>query len=111
MYEKSLYLYSNNDLKSSLELLNKIININSNFPPAWILKGKILLNQGEYNNSIECLEYSIQISPENYEPWLYKANILKSLEKFYEALLYYVKVLKLDANNKEALIETCINIS
>ena len=69
------------------------------------MKGKILLKQGNYIKSRECLEYAIQINPENPATWLNKANLLKSLEKFHEALLYYNKVLELDPANKKALKE------
>jgi tetratricopeptide (TPR) repeat protein len=68
----------------------------------WYNKGNVLLNLGEYNESISAYNKAIELNQSLAVAWKQKGNAFLNLTKYYESLKCYDNAIKLDPNYASA---------
>ncbi len=93
--------YINNDLNSSLQYLDKSININPQFAVAWNNKVIVLVRLGRYEEALATSDKSININPQNADSWNNKGSVLDQLGRYEEALAAYDKSIAINPQDAE----------
>ena len=102
--------YFNNDLNKSLQYLDKIISINSQYAEVWHNRGVILVELGRYEEALAAYDKATQINPQFAEAWNNKGGILDNLGMYEEALTAYDKATQINSqfaiawNNKRVIL-------
>jgi len=100
---KATHFYDNDDYKSALKYVEKILKKDSSNAPALIIKGNIFYQKKDMQNSLQCYLSALNVDSQNKIALINIANTyfeLKDYEKSYE---YSLKILTLDSNDKNAL--------
>lgn len=100
---KATHFYDNDDYKSALKYVERILKKDSSNASALIIKGNIFYQKKDMQNSLQCYLSALNVDSQNKIALINIANTyfeLKDYEKSYE---YSLKILTLDSNDKNAL--------
>lgn len=67
-----------------------------------IVKGKLSLEEGKFENALSCFDQAILLNQNDPELWNYKGVTLRSLGRYEEALECFNKSLEIDPRDKFA---------
>ena len=67
-----------------------------------VSKGKILLEDGKFDDALGCFEQALMLEINDPELWNYKGVALRSLGRYEEALECFNKSLEIDPRDKFA---------
>lgn len=70
--------------------------------------GKHLLNKGEFKNSIEFFDRSIEINEDFALPWMYKSMALSEIGRDYESELCFKKAIEIDPDSISVFDEVIV---
>ncbi len=102
LYRSSVSAYQKGDLKTSLKLVLKAIQINSNVPAYYNTFGVILAQAGREQAAIKAYRKAIELN-NNYElAYNNLGNSLQKLNKYDESIQYYARAIKLKPDYAEA---------
>ena len=76
-----LAYYSTDNLDSALMAINKAIELEATFIPAYLYGGSFSLEQGLYELAIRYVNIALMLEPENVNAWFYKGLALIELKK------------------------------
>jgi DNA-binding winged helix-turn-helix (wHTH) protein/TolB-like protein len=102
--------YQTNRFKTSLELLEKSVELNPDFALAWAHLGRAysanaafqLGGEPSYKKALACYDRALKLNPEQIEAHIYKANLLTDTGRAGEAIPSLREVLKTNPNLAEA---------
>ena len=100
LYEKSIAEFFLNNLDSSLELIEKAINLNPSYKKAQLLKSKILFKQNKEDEAREILE-SIEIDKDDADMLNFAGVVKQAFGDFKSAIGYFKEAVKVDSKNDE----------
>ncbi len=73
--------YSIQKADSALMAINKAIELEATFLPAYLYGGSFSLQEGNYELAIKYLNVALMLEPENATAWFYKGVSLMELKK------------------------------
>ncbi len=85
-YNQAMKLLREDEFKQSLELLDRILYIDSKFIPAWNNKGVIHLQFEEYSQALNCFEQVNLLDMNDELAWYNKGYVLLLLERYPESV-------------------------
>jgi tetratricopeptide (TPR) repeat protein len=85
-YDQALSFLGQGQVQKSIEFLDKALDIDDKYFPAWNNKGVALLELGEYNKALKCFEEVIRLNSLDNMAWYNKGYVLLILEKYSEAV-------------------------
>ena len=88
-YEQGLY-------KRSLELINKILQLNPTFYGYYLHKGKVELNVKQYDAALQNFDAALGLNPEVADSYFMKAAVLDTLNRLDEAMINYSSAIQLN---------------
>jgi tetratricopeptide (TPR) repeat protein len=94
--------FKKNKYEKAIEVLDKIINLNSSEADAWNLKGDCFRKIDDYKRALSCYSRAVELDPKNTEYLNNKASLLANNDHIDEALIIYDQVLNIDSNNVRA---------
>ncbi len=65
-YYHSILLAARFDLEHAIERITNAIEKNPGYAPAWLQKGKLLLDSSRFEEALECFEYAAEITDDPY---------------------------------------------
>lgn len=90
---------SKSDYDEALKVVEKILEVDSEFFEALILKGHIKYLQKSYSESSKIFNDYVQANPQRHDVTLYLINSLLASKQFDEAIIHIEKLLKINSNN------------
>ena len=99
-YRKNVYLFLGIAYKKlfmieeALLVLGKALTLYPKYLDVLLLRAKILSKQKRFYDSVEDLNKCIKIDPENIQAYVSKADCLRNLTRFREAINIYTEVLE-----------------
>ncbi|MDR2962171.1 MAG: tetratricopeptide repeat protein [Bacteroidales bacterium] len=102
-YLMALCYQAQDNAKKAIPLFKDVVRINPYHAEAWFDLGTMYWEIGEYENSIESLNYAIAINPNDELILLLQASCLQNMGKHEEAKEMYHEVLKLNPEQLGAL--------
>jgi len=91
-----------NRLDELIELLNKALELEGNFPEAYFSIGGALLAKGELNAAIKSYKKAIQLKPNNPDAYIHLGNALLEKNDTAAAISAYEQAIKLSPNQLDA---------
>jgi lipoprotein NlpI len=85
-YDQALSFLGQGQIKKSIEFLDKALDIDEQYFPAWNNKGVALLELGDYQEGLKCFEQVILLNPLDNMAWYNKGYVLLILEKYRESV-------------------------
>lgn len=76
--------------------LNSAIMLSAKNYDAYLLRGKVLMQQGKYTNALEDFNNAIKIDRKNWDGWNCKGSALYALAKYEQALKAFDEAIKRD---------------
>jgi curved DNA-binding protein CbpA len=109
-YERVLVFGRKHQYDEALDLLQKILSITKDEPDyhamlGWLLMQKFPGNDAPLQKITESLDRAIELHADHEKAQLYKAQLLKRLGKFPEALRHFKRVVSINPNNLDAARE------
>ena len=95
--------YDNEDYKSALKYIEKILKKDSQNSSALIIKGNIFYQNKKLSDSLQCYLDAQQVDSQNKIILINIANTYFELKNYEQAYSYAKQVLELDATDKNAL--------
>lgn len=86
----------------AIEESDRLINRNSRLRDAYIVKGRSLAGNKHYREAIHCLDMAFKLGAPSSKLLLYKADYLRSEQRFVEAIEILSKVIKVEPSNADA---------
>ena len=103
LYEKGVILNKAGKVKESFKYFNLVLSFDSGNIPAWVSKGNILIENGDYSMALICFNNAMKYNPKSNEVLFGRARVFLKQEDFDAALECFDNVLKLEPENKIAL--------
>ena len=100
----AFYCLDRND--DALELINKVLQTNSNNDSAWYWQGRILFEMNMFlvfdrkEEALESFEKAISINPDEAEYWYWKSRCLKDIFEKKKALKAIEKAISIECNEE-----------
>jgi tetratricopeptide (TPR) repeat protein len=85
-YDQALSFLGQGQVQKSIEFLDKALDIDDKYFPAWNNKGVALLELGEYQEALNCFEQVIRLNSMDNMAWYNKGYVLLMLEKYNESV-------------------------
>lgn len=85
-YDQALSFLGQGQVKKSIEFLDKALEIDEKYFPAWNNKGVALLELGDYQEALNCFEQVIQLNPLDNMALYNKGYVLLILEMYKESV-------------------------
>jgi len=98
-YNLALLLYKKNEIEKSINILNKQLNINSNFKNSNNLLGLCYQKLNKHEFAIKSFDKELQLNPSSISSLNNKAISLKNLGKFDEAIDFFNRALSRNPEN------------
>ncbi len=95
------YLNKNKQFKSSIEYLNKTIEIDSMDPLAYKYLGDAYNALGDYNNTLENYDMAINLEPKFTQAYISRGDVFYKNNRLEKALEDYNKAIELTPENSE----------
>lgn len=108
---KSFVLINKGDYQLALDTVEKALNINKDYAPAWSNKGFILRELGEHSKALEAYNRATELAPNNATIWNNKGLTLFEMERYDEAMQAFDEAIAIDENfqaaqeNRDYLLE------
>jgi tetratricopeptide (TPR) repeat protein len=100
-WEQARQQFFAGDLEKALKTVDKSITINDQVAKAHLLRGRILLEQGQLEKSRQALTRAEELEPENVEAQYYLGLVHERVNEPDEAYQRYHKAMKLDTSNAQ----------
>lgn len=105
-----MYLYARacagqDDTANAIAMLTKAISLNAGYGDAYLLRGELLLKDGETREADEDVAWLLDHAPENEDVLMLKARIEKAKDNIAEAMTYYNKVTEVNPFHIDAYSE------
>ena len=91
--------FNSGNLKLAQENVNKAYNYAPEYPPLWLMNGRIALEKSELENSYRSFEKAIEYDPELATAYYYQGVVCQRWQRYDNALEKYTKAYDLDADN------------
>lgn len=80
--------YKKNDLPATIKDCNKMVSLNREYAPAYLLRGKVYVQQGKAKHVLALNDFKkvCELEPENAEAWNRRGNLLFETAKYAEAI-------------------------
>jgi tetratricopeptide (TPR) repeat protein len=85
-YDQALSFLGQGQVQKSIEFLDKALEIDDKYSPAWNNKGVALLELGEHQEALNCFEQVIRLNTLDNMAWYNKGYVLLILEKYSESV-------------------------
>jgi tetratricopeptide (TPR) repeat protein len=92
------------DLEKAQRSIDRVIIANPKAPAAFLLRGRILLEKGEYESAMESLLHAEKLDGQNIDVQYYLGIIAERQNRLEEALTRYTTCSKLDATKPQYMI-------
>lgn len=103
MHNKDEYAKSIIQIRDSvIKFLDKALELDPVYAPAWFAKGEVHLIAGNLDEAIACLDKSLDINPNLVDAIYCKAKTLGMKGSYDEALSTYERVIEKEPNDAEA---------
>ena len=84
------------EMTKNMELMKKLETLDLTLTPSvYIERGKIYLDQGNFEKSIENFNRSLELKPKSFFAYFYRGIAYHSMRKFDEAINDYMKVIEI----------------
>lgn len=105
-----MYLYAKacagqDDTANAVAMLTKAISLNAGYGDAYLLRGELLLKDGETREADEDAAWLLEHAPENEDVLMLKARIEKAKDNIAGAMTYYNKVTEVNPFHIDAYSE------
>ncbi len=90
------------DYESARQLYQQVIDTDKDCAEAWWGVGLTLMNLGEFEESVECLEKAVEIEPNSQRYLLDLGKHQTMLGMFDEAKPVFERIIEIDTNSREA---------
>lgn len=105
-----MYLYARacagqDDTANAVAMLTKAISLNAGYGDAYLLRGELLLKDGDMREADEDAAWLLEHAPENEDVLMLKARIEKAKDNVAEAMTYYNKVTEVNPFHIDAYSE------
>lgn len=70
----------------------------------WYVRGKQLLQQGDYEAALACFDVALKLQPNQHRNWIFRGVILTHLQFYESALACFDRALELTPNDRNAWI-------
>ena len=101
-YIKGLYYSNIKDISKAEQYLDSTIKKNYTFYDAYIEKGILLNEKGDFNNALNTLKIALQITKNNADLYYWIGKSYEGLKMNKEAQAYYEMTIKLDPTYQSA---------
>lgn len=95
-------------IEESLLVLSKALDLFPKYVDVLLLRAKILSKQKRFYDAVEDLNKCIRYDPGNLQAYVAKADCLRSLGQFKEAIGIYTEVVGKDKPNLDILLKRAI---
>lgn len=85
-YDQALSFLGQGQVQKSLEFLERALEIDDKYFPAWNNKGVALLELGEYQEALNCFNQVIQLNSLDNMAWYNRGYVLLILEQYKESV-------------------------
>jgi tetratricopeptide (TPR) repeat protein len=107
----ALAYYSLNDIDSALVAINKSIELDATYEPAYLYGGSFCLEAEQYPRSLAYLNLALLVNPDNTNAMFYKGIVLVELKKGTEGCRLLAKAFKAGQDDAEGYLkEHCYDI-
>ncbi len=89
-------LMAQGNMKESLSIFTRALQLNPNFPDAYINRGNALQGLGKLEKALNDYNKAIQLNPRNAKAYSNRGNIFKGMGRQAEAVKNYSKAIKLN---------------
>lgn len=105
-----MYLYARacagqDDTANAVAMLTKAISLNAGYGDAYLLRGELLLKDGDMREADEDAAWLLEHAPENEDVLMLKARIEKAKDNIAGAMTYYNKVTEVNPFHIDAYSE------
>lgn len=105
-----MYLYAKacagqDDTANAVAMLTKAISLNAGYGDAYLLRGELLLKDGDMREADEDAAWLLEHAPENEDVLMLKARIEKAKDNIAGAMTYYNKVTEVNPFHIDAYSE------
>jgi tetratricopeptide (TPR) repeat protein len=90
--------------KESIDIFSEVINLQPNFAEAWNKRATAYYIIGDYDNSINDINSTLDLEPRHFGALDGLAQIYFNQDKYFEAAQIYRKILKIIPYNKKAIM-------
>ncbi|MGI8499732.1 MAG: tetratricopeptide repeat protein [Hassallia sp.] len=101
-YKSAISLIQNGRIKEAILALDRAIKLENNFIDAWLAKGNILDDIGNYNAAINCFDKVLAINPNLATAWFNRAISLMNLKQYLEVIKSTDKAIEILPNYYQA---------
>jgi len=98
-FEASLSRY-----EPALKHVNQVIDLNSELVDAYLVKAKILVEQGQQQKAVEAIAVAVEKRPDNTRLRLQYGRMLVQMKSFDKALAHFLKLRKSMPDNENVLL-------
>ncbi len=95
-YNKAIKLISKKQYEKAKLLLNKILEEEKSFFPAWLNLGLIASKTGELKKALECYDYAISYNPDYDIAYFNRAILFEKLEEYEKAMEDYKSTIQVN---------------
>lgn len=85
-YDQALSFLGQGQVQKSIEFLDRALEIDDKYFPAWNNKGVALLELGNYQEALNCFDQVIRLNSLDNMAWYNKGYVLLILEKYKESV-------------------------
>jgi tetratricopeptide (TPR) repeat protein len=85
-YDQALSFLGQGQAEKSIEFLDRALEIDDKYFPAWNNKGVALLELGDYQEALNCFEQVILLNSLDNMAWYNKGYVLLILERYSESV-------------------------
>lgn len=105
-YQMADQAFLASDLTKALKHADTSIALNDKVAKTYVLRGRILMEQGNIEESVKTFAKAEETDPKNVEAQYYQGIIAERIARYDEALGRYQKAAELDATNPQFAIAT-----
>lgn len=101
------------DLDKALRTCERAIIMNPNVVKSHVLKGRILMERGNFELAIDSFRQAATLAPDNIDAQYFQGIIAERQARYDEALMRYTKAMELDPTDAQHVIaaaEMCIQL-
>jgi Flp pilus assembly protein TadD len=100
-YQQAEQAFLAGDLDKSLKMIDRSLTNNPSVPLSYVLRGRILLEKGDLEQSLACFQRAEALKPETVGAQYYMGIVYERFSQHEEALARYLKAGELDPTNPQ----------
>jgi tetratricopeptide (TPR) repeat protein len=100
--QKGRELYEKSEFMEALLNLNKALEVDPNYAPAYLLRGNIKVNFDDRHGAMKDYNIAIEKNPKFADAYFARGNVKMKLQDYYGAIADFTSCISINENNIEA---------